>query len=120
GPLQAAGWRALYKADVVVIKIEAAGDIRVATEQVRADRAARRIAACMQPGGDRRRRVCEAITRVVAYAVLRGQEPGHDRGVRRECEWDIREGVIEDDRVVRELADDRRGVAVVAVGREMV
>ena len=104
----------------LVVGVEALVDARGATQHERRDGGPRRVAPRAQHGGERLVLRLELVADVVAHAVLRRQQAGEQRGVRRERERRVAVRVLEHDRVALQPFDRRRLDPLVAVGRQAV
>ncbi len=90
------------RSEHVVVKVETGIEPTIATEGEGGDGRARRVAARLQHRRECRMRTRQPVPHVVADAVLRRQEPGQERRVRRKRQWRRAVRVLENDRVARE------------------
>ena len=94
--------------EIVEVGLESLRYAPFVIEHVRADEAARRVAARLQPLGDRRLLVVEEEAAVVADAVRGGILSGEDRRVGRQRERRRRDGLLEEHALAREAIEVRR------------
>jgi hypothetical protein len=92
-----------------IVEVEAGGDPGALRQNLRRDGCASGVAqvaqALLQERGARR---VDGETDVVAHAVRRRQEPGEERGVRRQCERGLGEGALEQQPIANQPVDRRR------------
>ena len=106
--------------DVVLVKVEPPRDSRRMRQNDRRDGATGRVALLLERAGDRRRPEPERVSKVVAHAVLRGQQSRHDRRVRGQRQRDLRIGVLEEHRVLAKRIQVRRVDGPVAVRGQVI
>ena len=112
--------RLVLRPEVVVVDLEALIEAVAAREHGGRDEGARAPARRVQALRERRRLGAERVVAVVAHAVCRWIEPGHDRGVRRQRDRGRRRGVGAADPLARQPVDRRRMGQAVAVAAEPV
>ena len=113
--------RAVARVERVLVLVEQAGEPRLAPEHVRRDRGPRRVAPRLQQAREVRvPGTVEGEADVVAHAVLRGQEAGEHRDVRRQRHRAGAPRALEEERVPPKAIEMRRLDPRVAVGGQPV